>query len=89
MSIETVRENCKRVSRLIKKVKDNPGLFFDLGRRGVSLIEAVYLVDQGNAVFLLDFMPDNPPSRIQQAIRRLRWRLRWEDLGLSPGRNMA
>jgi hypothetical protein len=56
MRLDTVQENYKRVAKLIKKVKDNPkdDPFFDLERSGFSLLERVYLMDQENAVFLLD-----------------------------------
>ena len=44
MSLNTVRENYKRVQKLIKNRKDEYP-FFDLGRVGVSPIEEAYLID--------------------------------------------
>jgi hypothetical protein len=69
MRLDTVQENYKRGAKLIKKVKDNPkdDPFFDLERSGFSLLERVYLMDQDNAVFLLDGFD-----------RALANRLRWE-----------
>jgi hypothetical protein len=71
MSPDTVRENYKRVSKLIKKPKEGP--FFDLGRVGVSPIEEAYLIDPKpeNAVFLLDWMSRNPTPQIEQVVKRL------------------
>jgi hypothetical protein len=56
LPIDTVQNKYKRVQGLIKEFKDRPkdDLFF-LERRGFSSLEQWYLMDQSNAVFLLDF----------------------------------
>jgi hypothetical protein len=67
MRLDTVQENYKPVAKLIKKVKDYPkdDPFFDLERSGFSLLERVYLMDQENAVFLLDGFGKALASRLR------------------------
>jgi hypothetical protein len=55
MSLDTVLENYKRVSRLIKTIKDSSP-FFDFRRNGFSVIEWIYLRNHQNAFLLLDIM---------------------------------
>jgi len=55
MSLDTVQENYKRVSRLIKTIKDYSPLF-DFRRNGFSVIEWIYLRNHQHAFLLLDIM---------------------------------